>query len=55
MEWNEINKKYLEETFCIDHVDNKQHNIAEVQLKDMFCDGNERDKTPKVKVGDRFY
>ena len=49
-EWNEINPEYLKDTFCKDITDNKEHNIAEVPLKDMFCSGNVKDKSPKVKV-----
>ena len=48
-QWNEINDKFLKETICKDVADNKEHNIAEVPLKDMFCNGNEKDK-PSAKV-----
>ena len=48
-EWNEIEEQWLQETFCQDPADEKEHNIAEVPLKDMFCDDDVTDK-PGNKV-----
>ena len=42
---------------CLSKVDNKQHNIAEVSLKDMYCAADVKDKkgrkSLKVCVGVR--
>ena len=48
-EWNPVEEEWLKETFCEDPRDNKQHNIAEVPLKDMYCTSDVRDK-PSAKV-----
>ena len=34
----------MKDTFCEDPADKKQHNIAEVPLKDMFCTTDVKDK-----------
>lgn len=51
-EWNEIDAKWLKETHCEDVSDKKQYNIAEVPLKDMFCDDGVKDKPPANKISD---
>eukprot|EP00095_Tigriopus_kingsejongensis_P007576 maker-scaffold506_size152672-snap-gene-0.24 protein:Tk07576 transcript:maker-scaffold506_size152672-snap-gene-0.24-mRNA-1 annotation:"leucine-rich repeats and immunoglobulin-like domains protein 2-like" len=51
-EWNEIEEEWLQETYCEDPADQKQHNIAEVPLKDMFCLGEVSDKPPSLKDDD---
>ena len=43
-EWNEVDQQYLKETTCKDPADGKEHNIAEVPLKDMFCTTQVTDK-----------
>lgn len=43
-EWNAVEEEWLKATFCEDPADNMRHNIAEVPLKDMFCNGEVRDK-----------
>ena len=48
-EWNPVEEEWLKETFCIDPVDDRQHNIAKVPLKDMFCDSDVQDK-PSTRV-----
>lgn len=50
-EWNPVEEEWLKETFCEDPRDNKQHNIAEVPLKDMYCTSDVRDK-PSAKDDD---
>ena len=49
-EWNEVDEQYLKKTVCTDPADGDEHNIAEVPLKDMFCNENVSDKPPKVDV-----
>ena len=36
-------------------MDNKQYNIAEVPLKDMFCSANVKDKPRKKGVSKNYY
>ena len=36
-EWNEVEEQWLKLTQCTDPADEREHNIAEVPLKDMFC------------------
>lgn len=43
-EWNPVEQEWLKDTFCEDPADKKQHNIAEVPLKDMFCTTDVKDK-----------
>ena len=43
-------QEWLKDTFCLSKVDNKQHNIAEVSLKDMFCSTDVKDKKGRKKV-----
>jgi Leucine-rich repeat (LRR) protein len=50
-EWNEVDAQWLKDTFCEDVADNRQHNIAEVPLKDMYCGSGVVDK-PSSKVSD---
>ena len=47
-EWNEIEETWLRETTCKDMVDDKIHVISEVDLRDMFCDSDVKDKPGKV-------
>ena len=39
-----MEQEWLKDTFCEDPADKKQHNIAEVPLKDMFCTTDVKDK-----------
>ena len=43
-EWNPVEEEWLKDTYCKDPADNKEHNIAEVPLKDMFCTSDVQDK-----------
>lgn len=43
-EWNPVEQEWLKDTYCEDPADKKQHNIAEVPLKDMFCTTDVKDK-----------
>lgn len=52
-EWNPVEEEWLKDTFCLDPADHKQHNIAEVPLKDMFCTGDVKDK-PSARVSNFF-
>jgi len=49
-EWNEVEEEWLKDTYCTDPADRLEHNIAEVPLKDMFCDDDVTDKPGKVKI-----
>ena len=48
-EWSPVEEEWLKETFCIDPVDDRQHKIAKVPLKDMFCNSDVQDK-PSTRV-----
>ena len=52
-EWNEIDEEWLQETTCKDPADGKEHNIAEVPLRDMFCADDVTDKPGKVNEGEK--
>jgi hypothetical protein len=43
-------QEWLKDTLCLSKVDNKQHNIAEVSLKDMFCTTDVKDKKGRNKL-----
>ena len=49
-EWNPVEQEWLKDTFCEDPADEKQHNIAEVPLKDMFCTTDVKDKPSASRV-----
>ena len=43
----------MKDTHCEDVSDKKQYNIAEVPLKDMFCDDGVKDKPATNKVSEQ--
>ena len=46
-----MEEEWLKDTYCKDPADNKEHNIAEVPLKDMFCTSDVQDKlSTKVRM-----
>ena len=46
-----MEEEWLKDTYCKDPADNKEHNIAEVPLKDMFCPSDVQDKlSTKVRM-----
>ena len=47
-------QEWLKDTYCISKVDNKQHNIAEVSLKDMYCTTDVKDNKGTMSVS-TFY
>ena len=54
-EWNPVEQEWLKDTFCEDPADKKQHNIAEVPLKDMFCTTDVKDKPSASRVSKKCH
>jgi len=44
-------KEWLKDTFCLNQADKKQHNIAKVSLKDMYCTDQVKEKSKARLVG----
>ena len=47
-------QQFIKDTHCEDVSDKKQYNIAEVPLKDMFCDDGVKDKPATNKVSEQL-